>query len=93
MSHFQTFYCVTLFLQVAPCVCLLVSLPVQSASAMDHSAPGASKRWETRSKSLFEAPLQEKRREKTPMTDVKVFSDDTHQSIDATHTREYNVHV
>lgn len=44
-------------------------------------------------KSLIEALLHEKRREKTPVTDIKVFSDDTHQSFDATHTREYNVHV
>lgn len=39
--------------------------------------------------------LHSKRKEgeKTPVTDVKVFLDDTHQSFDATHTREYNVHV
>lgn len=35
----------------------------------------------------------ERKKKKNTMTDVKIISDDTHQSFDSTHAREYNVHV
>lgn len=49
---------------------------------MDHSAPGALKRWERVAKSLFEAYSQRNRRDKKKhMTDVQGFSDGTDPNL------------
>lgn len=57
---------------------------------MDHSAPGALKRWERVAKSLLEANSERNRRDKKkkPMTDVRVYQMAQTKTFDATHTLE-----
>lgn len=78
---------ISLFLQVTPCACLIVSLLVQSVSAVDHSVPGASRRWEHVENSMFVSNQERRRENKADISQM------THQSFNATHTCEYNVHV
>ena len=72
-------------LRVFPRVWLLV----QSVLAMDHSVPGALKRWDCVAKSLFDAKSERGGGGTIKNHDVHILSNDTYQSFDATHTRDY----